>query len=303
VSSEEAFLEALHEDPADDTTWLVLADWLEDQNQPERAELARLRVSLRQNLPKTKRDTQMRRQQKLLERGVWLGVPLLHLVPDLTLALIQPGSFLMGSPENETGRWEDEGPLHSVTLTRGFYLGVNPITRAQWQLVMDTSPGRHPLLTHPITSVSWEECREFCRRLSGIVGRHCRLPTEAEWEYACRAGTTGRFYSGGSRKALERIGWWGCGDARPVGQKEPNAWGLYDMLGNVLEWCEDWYDDDYYQISPEVDPPGPSSGDRKVERGGCYGHEIRHCRAAFRRGSAANYQHEGTGFRVVVDLG
>jgi uncharacterized protein (TIGR02996 family) len=301
MNTQEAILEAIHHNPGDDTNWLVLSDWLEEQGEPERAELTRLRLSLRQTSEGFQRGEMERRVRDLLGGGVRPCVPTRTVSAGLTLALIRPGRFVMGSPEREKGRWDDEGPQHAVTITRGFYLGIHSVTRAQWEVLREDSPGRFREPDHPVTNVSWFQAQEFCRRLSEQTGRSCRLPTEAEWEYACRAGSTSPCYSGEGKKALARVGWCGCAGARQVGRKAPNAWGLYDMLGNVLEWCEDWFDDDYYRISPAVDPRGPAEGDRKVERGGCYGHLLRHCRSAFRRGSVPEHLHEGTGFRVLME--
>jgi uncharacterized protein (TIGR02996 family) len=299
MTTEADLLEALHQNPDDDATWLVLSDWLEESGQPERGELTRLRVSLRK-APRGSRPKLERRQRELLGAGVRPCVPLRRVPGGMTFSLIQSGEFLMGSTRSETGRWPDEGPRHLVRISQPFYLGVYPVTRAQWSALAGTTPGRFTEPDQPVSSVSWFQGRLFAETLSERTGLRFRLPTEAEWEYACRAGTTTPFYTGQGKKALQRAGWVACGDARPVGQKEPNAWGLFDMHGNVLEWCEDWFDENYYEISPHVDPPGPASGERRVERGGCYGHQTRHCRSAFRRGSLPDYLHDGTGFRLVL---
>ena len=176
---------------------------------------------------------------------------------------IPAGEFLMGSEDRLS-----ETPVHLVKISREFLMQVTPVTWEQWEAVM----GRHygePC--RPVHSVSWEDARVFIGKLNRMVsGGGFRLPTEAEWEYACRAGTTGDY---GGTGRLEDMGWYrdnSGGKPQPVGQKLPNAWGLYDMHGNVWEWCEDWHDDNYYSVSPEVDPMGPARGERKVLRGGAY---------------------------------
>lgn len=191
--------------------------------------------------------------------------------------LIPAGTFRMGSPEEETGRDGDEGPVHEVRISRDFYLGIYEVTQAQWQAVMGENPAifQHTAdhLQHPVESVSWLDCQTFIGKLNALgVGRF-RLPTEAEWEYACRAGTTSRFYWGDDPKEslVNDYGWVNSRSfamTHPVGQKEPNAWGLYDMNGNVWEWCRDWYGP--YPEEPQTDPTGPQEGKGRVFRGGSW---------------------------------
>ena len=201
------------------------------------------------------------------------------------------GSFTMGSPEDEPGRYDNE-TQHSVTLTRGFWMLETEVTQAMWESVMGTSIRQQrdkgntswsldgEGSDYPIYYVSWEECRSFCEKLSEKLGLTVSLPTEAQWEYACRAGTTGA-YAGD----LGEMGWYDSNSGsktHPVGQKKPNAWGLYDMHGNVWEWCQDWYDYDYYTESPTSDPTGPNSGSLRVNRGGCWYFNAQYCRSASR---------------------
>jgi formylglycine-generating enzyme required for sulfatase activity len=193
------------------------------------------------------------------------------------LRWIPPGRFLMGSPDEEVGRDSDEGPQHLVTLSRGFWLAGAPCTQAEWHAVMGTNPSGFKGNDLPVEQVSWRDCREFCKRIRlRFPGLEPRLPTEAEWEYACRAGTTSAYNDGSActepeRKdpALDRLGWFNensGGKTHQVRQKEANRWGLYDMHGNVREWCEDWYGD--YSADDQVDPTGPASGSARVFRGG-----------------------------------
>jgi formylglycine-generating enzyme required for sulfatase activity len=180
---------------------------------------------------------------------------------------IAPGTFTMGSPQAEVGRLPNEGPQHEVVLTRGFWLGETEVTQAQWRAVMGANPSHFPGDDRPVERVSWDEVQRFLQGVNGRGGRF-RLPTEAEWEYAARAGSTGARYG-----ALDEIAWYGGNSGRqthPVGQKAANAWGLRDMLGNVWEWCSDravrWQDG--YSEGRAVDPRGPSTGPLRVARGG-----------------------------------
>ena len=218
------------------------------------------------------------------------------------------GAFQMGSPSSESGRDSDEGPQHEVTLTKGFWMMETEVTQAMWRSVMGESISEkakqgtywHDLYgegtNYPMYYVSWDDCQEFCRKLSSKIGMKITLPTEAQWEYAYRAGTKGR-YAGDS---LDSMGWYDSnsgGKTHPVAQKKPNAWGLYDMHGNVWEWCEDWFGD--YPNSAVTDPTGPNSGSIRVFRGGGWNDFARNCRSANRNGVSAGYRSNNLGFRVV----
>ncbi len=229
----------------------------------------------------------------------------------MKLVLIPAGKFVMGSPAMEQER--DPGELqHEVVLTRPFYLGVYEVTQEQYQKVTGKNPAlfnekRDGGPQHPVEQVSWKDAGEFCQRLSALpaerkAGRVYRLPTEAEWEYACRAGTTTVFCTGDALSSKQAnfngnhpYGGAGKGpylkQTCKVGSYPPNAWGLYDMHGNVWEWCADFYDPDYYKQSPKTDPKGPAQGVAstgfradffQVVRGGCWLDEARACRAAYR---------------------
>jgi formylglycine-generating enzyme required for sulfatase activity len=219
----------------------------------------------------------------------------------MKLALIPAGKFMMGSPESEWDRYANEGPQHEVTISKPFYLGVYEVTQEQYQALMGRNPSYSKGPTNPVELVSWDDAREFCRRLSEKTGRKARLPTEAEWEYACRAGTRTRFSFGDADGALGDYAWYGDsrGSTHPVGQKKPNPWGLYDMHGNVGEWCGDWYGE--YTPDSATDPTGPISGSERVERGGTWGYDPWSCRSAWRGRSGD--RNTGGGFRVVVPVG
>lgn len=197
---------------------------------------------------------------------------------ELLLRWIPPGTFMMGSPAGERGRFDNEGPQHEVTLTKGYWLAEAAAMQSLWEAVLGTNPSRFKGKTRPVECVSWDDAKAlFLPRLNELVpGLNARLPSEAEREYACRAGTTGATYVGEiegdvQSSNLDRIAVY-CGNSpegtRPVKSKEPNAFGLYDMLGNVYEWCEDKYGP--YVAASIVDPRGPDLGSSRVIRGGSW---------------------------------
>ena len=219
--------------------------------------------------------------------------------------LIPAGTFIMGDASGE----DDETP-HEVTLTKPFKMGVHEVTQAQYEQVMGVNPSEYKGANNPVEMVSWEDAVEFCRRLSELpaekaAGNVYRLPTEAEWEYACRAGTTTKFSFGDDESDFGEYGWYRENSGRtthPVGSKLPNAWGLYDMHGNVWEWCQDWYGD--YPSGSVTDPSGATSSSRRVGRGGSWGHAAGYCRSAFRLRGLPSFRDYGRlGFRVVRSSG
>ena len=202
---------------------------------------------------------------------------------EMAFVWIEPGVFQMGSPGSEEGRQADEGPLHEVEISRGFWLGTYEVTQGQWASVMGTRPwsGKSYVQensSHPAVYISWNDVQRFIDKLNAASGSSVyRLPTEAEWEYACRAGRRTRWSFGDGERQLKHHAWyranaWDAGKkyAQAVGRKSPNGWGLYDMHGNVWEWVQDWYGKDYYKSSPRVDPQGPTSGSLRVLRGGTF---------------------------------
>jgi len=214
----------------------------------------------------------------------------------MTFVQIPPGTFMMGSPSSEPNRDSDE-TQHRVTLTKPFYMQTTEVTQGQWKAVMGNNPSHLSNCGDncPVEQVSWNDCQEFIRKLNQREGNGTyRLPTEAEWEYACRAGTTGPYYTD-----LDRAGWYSGNSnnrTHPVAQKTPNAWGLYDMHGNVWEWCQDWRVD--YPGGSVTDPKGPSSGNYRVIRGGSWSHAARYCRSADRSSGTPDYRILHRGFRV-----
>jgi formylglycine-generating enzyme required for sulfatase activity len=264
------------------------------------------------------------------EYGLWAAFAVAGV--EQRMRWIPPGRFQMGSPETEEGRYKDEGLQHEVTLTKGFWLGQTPCTQDLWQAVMGKNPSHFKSLQRPVERVSWEECKEFYRRLQELVPAFVgKLPTEAQWEYACRAGTETATWKGdleilGQRNAprLDKLGWYGgnsgqgfdletgydssdweekqyphtLAGTRKVGLKYPNPWGLYDMLGNVLEWCEDSWDfGEGYSEDPRVDPL-ETHGSPRVFRGGSWASDARDVRAAYRYGFRPGYRGSDVGFRL-----
>ncbi len=250
--------------------------------------------------------------------------------PSIRMLSIPAGSFLMGSPSDEEGRYSDEGPQRTVHIS-AFKMSETEVTEKQWENVMGWNDSHFSGDERPVERVTWFDCVSFCNKLSqadgyaqfytmtnvGYDDSHItsadvscnfdangyRLPTEAEWEFACRSGTTTRFYTGDSDSDLGRAGWYE-GNAgsmtHSVGEKEPNAWGLYDMHGNVCEWCWDWYWSDYYgsQPDPDSNPTGPSSGSGRVIRGGSWSLNAQNCHSAHRYRYNPSYRSSSYGFRV-----
>jgi formylglycine-generating enzyme required for sulfatase activity len=238
-----------------------------------------------------------------------------------TMAMVwcPPGKFLMGSSVMEPDCLANE-TQHEVTLTRGFWLGKYEVTQGQWQAIMSTNPSgfpREPVVrwklwkwqvpvwrndflvnrwSLPVGQVNWDDCQKFCRKAGG----GCRLPTEAEWEYACRAGSTGPFAGTG---VLKEMGWYRDNSSdkfHPVGRKKPNAWGLYDMHGNSVEWCQDWWGDS--SAGFVTDPTGPATGTDRVSRGGGWLSNASCCRTAFRGRFEPDFRGGNFGFRAAYGI-
>jgi formylglycine-generating enzyme required for sulfatase activity len=226
----------------------------------------------------------------------------------MTFVLIQPGKFMMGSPEDEPGRYTGENP-HAVNLTDPFYMQTTEVTQGQWMSLMKNNPASQKGCGDncPVEQVSWDDVQQFIQKLNQKEGTDkYRLPTEAEWEYACRAGSTSAFPNGnitelqcGRDPNLDAIGWY-CWNSKnkiqPVAQKKPNARGLHDMAGNVQEWCQDWFG--VYPYDEVTNPKGPPSGSYRVMRGGAWYSPARDCRCASRFGSPPHYRFRHIGFRL-----
>ncbi len=272
------------------------------------------------------RDGEIIRSLKTLETingqpaaAFWKEVEALSKLPKMVtnslgmkLALIPPGTFLMGSPENEPGRNPDEFQ-HEVTLTRPFYMGIHEVTVGQFRaFVKETGHKADPRSLEdptfaqaddlPVVYVSWLDAVAFCEWLSKKEGKKYALPTEAQWEYSCRAGTTTRYFF--EEKELNEHAWFGeksGNKTQPVGQKKPNTWGLHDIAGNVYEWTGDWYGKGYYEKSPREDPAGPGTGINRVIRDGGFAPNLEFLRSANRYSiRGPSYRSQYIGFRVVI---
>ena len=217
---------------------------------------------------------------------------------------ISAGTFWMGATDGDQQlcKAANELPRHQVKLV-AFAISKYPVTQAQWQAVMGNNPSYFKGNDLPVEQVSWNDCQAFCQKLSSITGKPFRLPTEAEWECACRAGTQTIWPFGKEQGLLGQYAWFNGNSGNqtyPVGQLQPNAWGLYDMLGNVLEWCSDWFDERYYANSPQKNPQGPSGGQYRLLRGGGWYDFPSNCRSAYRGRNLPDDQHYSIGLRVVV---
>ena len=222
---------------------------------------------------------------------------------------IAPGVFQMGSPESDSWGGASERPVHEVEISEGFWLGKYEVTQGEWASVMGRNPSRYTGdARRPVERVSWNAVQAFIDTLNAAAGSVVyRLPTEAEWEYACRAGTTTRWSlgdeDGNDVSLLGNYAWYGGNDSpsgtKAVGGKLPNGWGLYDMHGNVREWVQDWYGRDYYNSSPRVDPQGPDTGSIRVFRGGHFSNIAQAVRSAFRYRNSPDYRHRSLGVRLL----
>ena len=221
---------------------------------------------------------------------------------------IEPGELIMGQTENRKAAMPDEMPAHRVIISRPYYLSIFEVTQIEYEAVTGEAPSQHEGHSHPVERVSFEDAQRFCRQLSALDlerGHRYRLPTEAEWEYAARAGTATRWCFSGRVIRWFAYGWaadnsWS--QTHPVGEKSPNAWGLYDMYGNVGEWCCDWYADDYYRSAPLRDPTGPQAGSKRVVRGGSYCSSIPQCSSVARDAFDPAQGVPHIGFRIVCEL-
>ncbi|MGH7169154.1 MAG: SUMF1/EgtB/PvdO family nonheme iron enzyme [Gemmataceae bacterium] len=317
------FFDAIVEAGSDFAPQLILADWLEEHDRTHEAELLRLQAALAatccEHAKHPERVQQQARVVELLAAGVLPCLPRRTVAlaegVDMTFAWIPPGTFLMGSPPKEPERGGDNETPHFVTLPDGFYLGIHAVTQAQWQAMMGNNPSHFKGENLPVDTASWQDSQKFCKKFSQRDGKHYRLPTEAEWEYACRAGTTTPFHFGKTINT-DQVNYNGSNypygkgkkgvyrrQTTTVGSFPPNPWGLFDMHGNIWEWCQDWYGP--YENSRTKDPSRTkkvSKSDR-VLRGGSYDYFAWFCRAAARSWNPPNFRGSAQGFRVAFHLG
>ena len=215
---------------------------------------------------------------------------------------VEGGTFMMGATEEQKGdAWDDEMPVHQVTLT-SYYIGQTEVTQALWKAVMGKNPVEYDFGDNrPVTNVSWDDCQDFVIKMNQLTGKRFRLPTEAEWEYACRGGKKSRGYKYSGSNTIDDVAWYydnSSSKTHPVATKSPNELGIYDMSGNVWEWCQDWYG--RYSSNAQTNPTGASSGSSRVNRGGSWNRNAKYCRSS-NRGSYAPDDHYGSlGLRLTL---
>ena len=218
------------------------------------------------------------------------------------MVYVEGGTFTMGAtPEQGSEAESDEKPAHQVTLS-AFSIGKYEVTQEEWEAVMGTNPSYYKGAKKPISYISWDDCQKFISKLNNLTGRDFRLPTEAEWEYSARSGNKNQDYKYVGGDNIGNVAWYGGNSGfstHDVGTKTPNELGLYDMSGNVFEWCQDWYDDSYYSSSPTLNPKGPSMGSERVYRGGSGG-SVGECRVSSRNYDSPNHCHIFLGFRLAL---
>jgi uncharacterized protein (TIGR02996 family) len=312
----DALLAGIVAEPREETRWLVLADWLDENEHPRRGELLRLHRGLLATCCEPnahpERSEWQRRIVELLGAGVMPCGPRYTLTltggMPLVSAFVPPAVFLMGGT-----LYDHERPVHRRTLAAGFFLGLYPVTQLQWKAVMGTEPSRFNGANRPVEQVSWDDCHEFCAALTEILNGTgtVRLPTEAEWECACRAGTTTHYHFGDVpdlRLANYNGNNWLYGSSQEQAPREtadagsfpPNPWGLYDMHGNVAEWCADRYLP--YSVDEQPHTNKEPTDNSRVARGGSWYYNPQLCRAAARGAYAATSRNSGIGFRVCFRL-
>jgi formylglycine-generating enzyme required for sulfatase activity len=221
---------------------------------------------------------------------------------DDSMVLVQAGTFNMGDAKGQSDA--NDNPMHSVTVS-SFYISKYLVTQAQWKAVMGNNPSNHQCDSCPVENISWDDAQAYCQIKSRQTGKTWRLPTEAEWEYAARGGNKSQGYTYSGSNNINDVAWYKRNSGmitQPVGQKQPNELGLYDMTGNVLEWCSDWYDRDYYGYSPTQNPQGAAGGRLRVVRGSIWINTSRACRISDRNYNAPDNPSGIIGFRPVVSF-
>lgn len=217
------------------------------------------------------------------------------------MVYVEGGTFTMGATsEQRTDAYKNEKPKHKVTLS-SFHIGKYEVTQAEWEAVMGSNPSYFKGDSLPVEQVSWDDCQEFISKLNAMTGKNFRLPTEAEWEYAARGGSKSQGYKYSGSNDLNSVAWFTDNSGKethPIGKKQPNELGLYDMSGNVWEWCQDWYDS--YISHSQTNPAGPSYGSARVCRGGTWLLDARSCRVSYRCYSAPEYRILLLGLRLAL---
>lgn len=215
---------------------------------------------------------------------------------------VEHGSFMMGATPETEFPFDSEKPAHEVTISKDYYMGETQVTQELWQAVMGENPSVFNGEKNPVVYVSWNDCQEFIKKLNALTGKQFRLPTEAEWEYAARGGKHSESYIYSGSNSVGNVAWYMDNSgvmSHDVKTKIPNELGIYDMSGNVSEWCSDWYGS--YSYNPQTNPEGPENGNRKVVRGGCFTHDDSYCRVSDRNDASPSWCDSGCGFRLVME--
>ena len=220
---------------------------------------------------------------------------------NIEMVKVEAGTFMMGATSEMKKPYSWEKPVHQVILTNDYYMGKYEVTQALWQAVMGNNPSKFKGDNLPVETVSWNDCQDFISKLNSLTGRNFRLPTEAEWEYAARGGKKSRGYQYSGSSKISNVAWYDGNSGsktHAVGTKQPNELGIYDMTGNVWEWCQDWYGS--YSSSSRTNPTGATSGSIRVRRGGCWGINARYCRSSYRSFSTPVNRGNGLGLRLAL---
>ena len=220
---------------------------------------------------------------------------------NIEMVKVEAGSFNMGATPEMQDPLEDEKPVHRVTLTNNYYIGKYEVTQALWKIVMGSNPSDFKGDDLPVETVSWNDCQDFISKLNAMTGKRFRLPTEAEWEYAARGGKKSRGYQYSGSNTIGDVAWYAGNRSsmtHAVGTKQPNELGIYDMTGNVWEWCQDWYGS--YSSSPQTNPTGDVRGLFRVRRGGCWDFPAGSCRSSFRGSFTPGNRDFNLGLRLVL---
>ena len=215
---------------------------------------------------------------------------------------VEGGTFTMGATAEQTGVFGDEKPTHQVTLP-SYYIGKTEVTQELWQAVMGSNPSNFTGTNLPVEKVSWDDCKTFIAKLNALTGKNFRLPTEAEWEFAARGGNKSRGYKYCGSNTLSDVAWYvdnSDNKTHPVAAKTPNELGIYDMSGNVLEWCNDWYSSSYYTSESQTNPTGPDSGSSRVRRGGSWNYRENTCRVSYRGNTTPSFRYNYLGLRLCL---
>ena len=221
----------------------------------------------------------------------------------IEMVKVEAGTFMMGATSEMKDPYDWEKPVHQVTLTNDYYMGKYEVTQALWQVVMGSNPSKYKGDNLPVEMVSWNECQEFISKLNSMTGRKFRLPTEAEWEYAARGGKKSRSYQYSGSSNISDVAWYDGNSGsktHPVGTKQANELGIYDMTGNVWEWCSDWYG--FYSSSSQTNPTGADSGSSRVFRGGSWYGNARYCRLSFRDCTPPDCRGYNLGLRLALSV-